>query len=417
MKIITQITIRFAAVAAGLAAAIYMLPSFTQSSAADLIPSIILVTLVAMAVLLLSLMKTIMAPLKEVTDAIKLLAKTSFRQKLYNGRITKSTVTNANELSRSLLMLELMRRKVLEVKKSLADSMAQKARDMQRINAELVGNEEVLKKAYAQLEAQAEEFKRMNEQLASANQELSDAYAKLQQTDKMKEDFITIAAQELVSPLEPILESVDRAERGIVADKEAWSSIISGTRRLVGVANSILDVEKIESGNFAYDMKPVSVKRLLDDVVGASGMVNNDSDIKVNIDMDPGGDIMITGDRKRLLQAFAGIINNSIRFTKRGTITIQARAEHETGRITVNITDNGQSFPDDVLSVLFEKYATITRENERGTGLGLYITRTVIEAHGGTISANNAGANKGVIFEISMPMQAQRVQPQLTEAQ
>jgi signal transduction histidine kinase len=133
--------------------------------------------------------------------------------------------------------------------------------------------------------------------------------------------------------------------------------------------------------------------------------------------MDPGGDIMITGDRKRLLQAFAGIINNSIRFTKRGTITIQARAEHETGRITVNITDNGQSFPDDVLSVLFEKYATITRENERGTGLGLYITKTVIEAHGGTISANNSDANNGVIFSISMPMQAQRVQPQLTEAQ
>jgi signal transduction histidine kinase len=314
-------------------------------------------------------------------------------------------------------MLELMRRKVLEVKKSLADSMAQKARDMQRINAELVGNEEVLKKAYAQLEAQAEEFKRMNEQLATANQELADAYSKLQQVDKMKEDFITIAAQELVSPLEPILESVDRAERGIVADKEAWSSIISGTRRLVGVANSILDVEKIESGNFAYDMKPVSMKRLLDDVLKASGIVNEDSDIKVNVDMDPGGDIMITGDRRRLLQALGGIVNNSIRFTKRGTITIQVRAEHETGSIAITISDNGQSFPEDVLSVLFEKYATITRENERGTGLGLYITKKVIEAHGGTISANNAGDNKGVIFTISMPMQAQRVQPQLTEAQ
>ena len=394
-----------------------MLPSFAESSTADLIPVIILLTLVAMAGLLLSLIKTIMAPLKQVTDAIKLLAKTNFRQKLYNGRITKSTVMNANELSRSLLMLELMRRKVLEVKKSLADSMAQKARDMQRINAELVGNEEVLKKAYAQLEVQAEEFKKMNEQLALANQELSDAYGKLQQVDRMKEDFITIAAQELVSPLEPILESVDRAERGILADKDAWSSIISGTRRLVGVANSILDVEKIESGNFAYDMKPVSVKRLIDEVLGASGIVNKESDIKVNVDMDPGGDIMITGDKKRLLQALAGIINNSLRFTKRGTITIQVRAEHETGRIAINITDNGQSFPDDVLSVLFEKYATITRENERGTGLGLYITKTVIEAHGGTISANNAGADKGVIFNISMPMHAQRVQSALTEAQ
>lgn len=417
MKITTQITIRFAAVAAGLAAAIYMLPSFAGSSTAEVIPAIILVTLVAMAGLLLSLLKTIMAPLKQVTDAIKLLAKTNFRQKLYNGRITKGTVVNANELSRSLLMLELMRRKVLEVKKSLADSMAQKARDMQRINAELVGNEEVLKKAYAQLEVQAEELGKMNEQLASANQELSDAYAKLQQVDKMKEDFITIAAQELVSPLEPILESVDRAERGIMADKDAWGSIISGTRRLVQVANSILDVEKIESGNFACDMKPVSVKRLIDEVLAAGGISNRDSDIKVNVDMDPGGDIMITGDKKRLSQALAGITNNSLRFTKRGTITIQVRAEHETGRIAINITDNGQSFSDDALSILFEKYATITRENERGTGLGLYITKTIIEAHGGTISANNAGANKGVIFNISMPMQVQRVQSPLTEAQ
>ena len=127
---------------------------------------------------------------------------------------------------------------------------------------------------------------------------------------------------------------------------------------------------------------------------------------------------MIIGDRKRLLQALAGIINNSIRFTKRGTITIQVRAEHESGQIAVTITDNGQSFPADALSILFEKYATITRENERGTGLGLYITKTVIEAHGGTIAAeNNTGVNKGVIFNISMPMQAQRVQSPLTEAQ
>ncbi|MGI0024654.1 MAG: ATP-binding protein, partial [Nitrososphaera sp.] len=384
----------------------------------DLALTTVIITSGAMAALFLLIMRTVMAPVSQITEAIRTLATGNFLRKIYRGRLSKSAVRNANELNRALMMLEIMRRKVLEVKKNLSDSMKSKALDLQRINDELVENEEILKKANAQLAAQAEEFKRMNEELSSKNEELSETNAKLQKLDEMKDDFISIAAQELCGPIEPILESAERAEKGRISDVDALKAIVSHSKRLADVANSILDVGKIESGTFTYDMKPLGIKKLMDEItLDSTGLSGEERVANVNVDMDPGGDIMIIGDRERLKHAFSGLVNNAGRFAKHGMTTVQIRANHEKGLVGVRITDSGPRMPADIMPLLFDKYVARTRESERGGDLGLFITKTIIEAHGGTITAeNNVGTiNKGITFMVSLPMQVQRIHPQRKE--
>ena len=414
-------TFSFVAIAAALATALYFLPAVVEPGAAasEMTLTNVVIASGAMAALFLLIMRTVMVPVGQITEAIRTLATGNFLRKIYRGRLSKSAVRNANELNRALMMLEIMRRKVLEVKKNLSDSMKSKALELQRINDELVENEEVLKKANAQLAAQAEEFKRMNEELESKNDELSETNAKLQKLDEMKDDFISIAAQELCAPIEPILESAERAEKGKISDLEALKEIVSNSKKLANVANSILDVGKIESGTFVYDMKPLGIKKLMDEITIDSPAQQGERAADVKVDMDPGGDIMIIGDRKRLLQAFSGLVNNAGRFVKHGMTTVQIRANHEQGLVEVRITDSGPAIPDDIMPLLFDKYVARTRESERGGDLGLYITKTIIEAHGGTIIAeNNVGTvSKGVTFMISLPMQAQRVRPQRKEVE
>ncbi len=406
------------AIASAAASAIYVLPSFAGSGFPfDILPWALAVTLASLAALVTLILKSVMIPLKDVTEAVRVIAKGNFKVRVYPGKITKSTVRNANEFDRAILMLELLRRKVLEVKKDLNESMKQKAVDLQRINDELTENEQVLKKANSQLEAQAEEFKRVNEELLRKNDQLLQTNAKLKDLDRMKDDFVSVAAQELCIPLEPILDSVDQLEQGTMADEDAWKSIISGSRRLVGVANNILDVGRIEGGTFEYKMAPVSIKKLLDEVSSAfSGQRGKIASAKLNIDMDPDGDIMMTGDKKRLLQALSAIIGNSINFAKEGEITVQVRANHDEGSVKIQITDEGPSFPADIIPVLFDKYAARMRENERGTGLGLFITKTIIEAHAGTISVGNNSSEKGVVFTIALPISIRKKVSQLAQA-
>jgi signal transduction histidine kinase len=419
IRIMKKVLIGTGGIASATGAAIYVLPTILgTTAAADHLPLTLGISLGALATLALLLLRTLMAPLKDVTEAVRILAKGNFRDKVYHGKITRSTVRNASELDRAILMLELLRRKIIEGKKNLNESMKQKAIDLQRINDELSESEQILKKANLQLEAQAEEFKRMNEELSSTNEELLATNSRLKDLDKMKDDFISVAAQELCIPLEPILDSVDQLERGTIGDDEAWKSIVAGSRQLVGVANNILDVGRIEGGSFDYKLGPVSVRKLVDEVTTLiSTHKGRSASAKIMLDMDPDGDIMITGDKKRLVQAVSAILANSIAYTDQGTIKLQVRANHDDGTVDIRVIDDGLAFPVDVIPVLFDKYAARMRENERGTGLGLFICRTIIEAHGGNISVENNKSDKGVTFAVSLPTNVKKEVSQIAQAQ
>jgi signal transduction histidine kinase len=186
----------------------------------------------------------------------------------------------------------------------------------------------------------------------------------------------------------------------------------------VGVANTILDVGRIEAGTFEYKLGPVSVAKLLNEAIAPfSTQKVKSGNPKVSLDMDPAGDIMITGDKARLLQALSALLSNSVAFAKQGSVKLRARANHDEGLVDIQVSDEGLAFPADAISVLFDKYAARMRENERGTGLSLFICRTIIEAHGGKVSVENNPSDKGVTFTVLLPSRIKKeVSQQVAQA-
>jgi signal transduction histidine kinase len=362
---------------------------------------IIVIIVAAMGAVGALLAMTIILPLKRIGKDVEQIAKGNYNTQIYNGKLTKGQFRNSDELSQMLMAFEVMRRKVVEVDADLGKQIQIKTYDLQRVNDELVEKEKVLQRANAKLQTQSEDLQKVNEELTAKNEELLDANEKLQSLDKMKTDFILIAAHELRTPIQPIMGSVKLAEKGLISNEQAWKTIVTEAKRLSTVATYILDVGKIESGNISYDMKPLSVTQLVERISSSSTkFATQDGMISIKMDLDE--DVTIMGDRERLVQAFANIIDNAAKFAKNGTITIQT-VNNDDGMVEIKIIDDGPGIPQEILPVLFNKFVTKTKENERGTGLGLFITKAIIEAHNGKISAGN-NADKGATFTVSIPI-------------
>jgi signal transduction histidine kinase len=357
----------------------------------------------AMAVLGLLLAVFVLLPLRKIGHNAEQVARGNFTLQIYDGKLTKGMFKRSDELARLLMAFEVMRRKVAEVDADLNKQIKMKIFDIQRINDELVEKEKVLQRANAKLAGQSEELKKINEELLAKNEELSVANEKMQRLDKTKTDFILIAAHELRTPIQPIMGSVRLAEKGLISNEKAWKTIVTEAKRLSTVASYILDVGKIESGNISYDMKPLSVVQLVERISSSSTKFATPDGV-ISIKMDVDEDLKIMGDKERLVQAFANIIDNAAKFAKNGTITIKTVNKYDEGLVEVKIEDDGPGIPEEILPALFNKFVTKTKENERGTGLGLFITKSIIEAHSGRISAENNAGGKGATFNVSFPI-------------
>ncbi|HEU4605560.1 MAG TPA: ATP-binding protein [Nitrososphaera sp.] len=415
LKIAIKIIISFLAVAAvaALAAASYLQPLAGAGAPAGLVQAIVIIVASSIGVLGALLAVLVLLPLRKIGSDAEQIARGNYNTQVYDGKLTKGKFRSSDELSRLVMAFEVMRRKVVEVDTSLGKQIEIKTFDLQRVNDELVEKEKALQRTNAKLSSQSEDLQNMNQELSAKNEELSDANAKLQKLDKMKTDFILIAAHELRTPIQPIMGSVKLAEKGLITNEQAWKTIVTDAKRLSTVATYILDVGKIESGNMSYDMKPLRVSQLIEHISSSSTkFATQDGVISIRMDLDE--DVQIMGDRERLVQAFANIIDNAAKFAKNGTITIQTVNNHDGGQVEIKIMDDGPGIPDEILPVLFNKFVTKTKENERGTGLGLFITKAIVEAHSGRISAvNNAGDNKGATFTVSFPIH-QKEAPSMT---
>jgi signal transduction histidine kinase len=362
-----------------------------------------IIVAVAMGILGALLAITIILPLKKIGKDVEQIARGNYNTQVYDGKLTKGKFKNSDELSQLLMAFEVMRKKVIEVDANLDKQIKIKTADLQRVNDELVEKEKVLQRTNAKLISQDEDLQKINDELTSKNEELSETNTKLQKMDKMKTDFILIAAHELRTPIQPIMGSIQLAEKGLISNEQAWKTIVAEAKRLSTVATHILDVGKIESGNISYEMKPLSVAQLVERISSSStNIITPDGVISIKMELDK--DVKIMGDRERLVQGFANIIDNAAKFAENGTITIQTLNNHDKGLVEIKIIDDGPGIPEEILPVLFNKFVTKTKENVRGTGLGLFITKAIVEAHNGKISAENNAGGKGATFKVSFPI-------------
>jgi signal transduction histidine kinase len=263
----------------------------------------------------------------------------------------------------------------------------------------------------------------IKDNLADTNKQLVEANEQLKIHDKMQREFIEIAAHELRTPIMPILgyaeilkaeqeQEEQEEQEGIVGEIEKnknkrnyIDAILRNAKRLEQVSQLILDIASIDGKTFRLDKKRLNLADVLLNAVNDQIItIAQDLEKKDNIKLryEPCEDnILIQADRIRLTQAISNLLGNAVKFTKKGIISITIKKEND--KAIVGIQDTGLGIDAEIMSRLFSKFAT--KSDTGGTGLGLYISKSIIEAHGGTISAgNNEEGKRGATFTFSIPL-------------
>jgi signal transduction histidine kinase len=249
--------------------------------------------------------------------------------------------------------------------------------------------------------------KYLNAQVRSKTRELELANEVLKQKDRLKDEFISIASHELKTPVHPILEIAEAVKDGLVGQEEAWDLVFKHAKRLQRLTNDILDVSRIETGQLTYYPTKVPINELIRNVINQT-IVKLSKDVQIEIKLDR--EIEIDGDKDRLVQVFANILDNAGKFTKKGKIKIESNVLDERNEIEIRITDTGIGITPEILPEIFGKF--VTKGESGGTGLGLFISKAIVEAHGGSISAQNN--KKGATFTIILPIIRRKKAEQLT---
>jgi signal transduction histidine kinase len=234
-------------------------------------------------------------------------------------------------------------------------------------------------------------------------------YEWLKESDKMKDEFVNIAAHELRTPIQPILGLSEIIRPKVNAEDCGYVDvIIRNARRLQRLTEEILDVTKIESQSLKlkkdeFNLNDVIVN-CINDITMNRQFNNNDKVKKQNILYEP-NDILLKADRGRVSQVISNLLSNAAKFTPEGTISIVSdlndNQDNKNDEAIINVKDNGQGIDPDMLPKLFSKFAT---KSYSGTGLGLYISKSIVEAHGGRIWAENNPDGKGATFSFSLPI-------------
>jgi len=263
------------------------------------------------------------------------------------------------------------------------------------------------KRLEAAVDVRTSELKGANVSLVQSNKLLAAANEQLKMHDRMQKEFINVAAHELRTPIMPILgdaEFIENQFNGVKntveVEKEEVASIIRNAKRLDQLASDILDVTKIESNSLRLNKEEFNLNEIITLVVKEirNLIVNNDAGPEnVTIHYNP-KDIFVVADKGRLTQVLFNLLGNAVKFTEKGNIFVDV--EEKADQLVVNIRDTGRGIHSEILPRLFTKFAT---KSERGTGLGLFISKSIVEAHGGKIWAQNNVNESGATFKFSLP--------------
>jgi signal transduction histidine kinase len=248
----------------------------------------------------------------------------------------------------------------------------------------------------------------MSQELRNSNLSLQKVNEQLIQHDKLQKEFIDMAAHELRTPIQPILGLTD-VLRDHVSDSHQsrlLDVIMRNARRLQRLSCDILDVSKIESSLLKLSKSPIDlnekIKTVINDIQNGYDTEGNNN---VKIVFQPKESITVYADRDRIYQVLSNLLNNAVKFTKNGIVTINTSLNRSTNNhnneAIITIMDTGRGITPELMPKLFSKFVT---SSHTGTGLGLFISKGIIEAHGGRIWAENNSNGVGASFSFSLPL-------------
>jgi two-component system sensor histidine kinase VicK len=236
---------------------------------------------------------------------------------------------------------------------------------------------------------------------ADVYEELEMKTIELEKLNTIQNEFINIAAHELRTPTQAILGYSDMLEQSPERNQNYEKVIARNAQRLGILASDILDVSRIESqtlklNKLNFDLNE-EAENVIKDVMERRDWEKNTDSVKFIFE--PKESIILFGDKQRIYQVILNLVNNALKFTENGTITIAIEKQKNNAVITV--TDTGMGIDKVIQPRIFSKFAT---KSNSGTGLGLFISKAIVEANGGHIQASNNLDGKGATFWFKLPL-------------
>lgn len=271
----------------------------------------------------------------------------------------------------------------------------------------------------------------LDTEVKDRTRELESAYKQLKGHERMQHDFINVAAHELRTPTQSILGYTEllehecnlikgRLKYGDHSTQDSIEALKRNAIRLKNLTNDILDVSSIEGGTLKLNKEKINLNKKIRNVVKDISNTNPQATEKgltieflTDKNNDNDNEYYVNADKSRVFQALSNLINNAVKFTgNNGTISISLdkaksissdnyNTKEENEYALIRIKDDGRGIHPDIQSRLFSKFAT---KSDIGTGLGLFIAKSIVEAHGGRIWAENNSNRKGATFAFTLPL-------------
>lgn len=250
---------------------------------------------------------------------------------------------------------------------------------------------------------------RQREQLQRLTDDLARANAELKRLDKAKSEFVSIASHQLRTPLTAIKgyislmleEAYGKLDEKI---RDPISKVYESNERLIRLVNDLLSISRIESGKMKLELGETDILDLIKSVVDELGIKANEKKLKLIVQRPKTLLSLLNIDKEKVRNVLLNIVDNAIRYTDKGSVTIKIEQVIDNVRITVS--DTGAGMTEEVIGNLFESFSRGQAGMQRwteGAGLGLYIAKKFIEMHKGRIWAESEGKGQGSTFFVELP--------------
>jgi signal transduction histidine kinase len=250
-------------------------------------------------------------------------------------------------------------------------------------------------------------------------EELQKRAAELLELDRLKSGFLANMSHELRTPLNSILGFADvmleELDGPLTENMDNDLKLIQKNgQHLLHLINDVLDMAKIEAGRMNLNPEKFHIYEILDEVTSITSTLASEKNLALFIDKDSDREVEIFADRTRIRQVMINLVNNAIKFTEKGSIALRV-VGHADASVMITVKDTGIGIPPDKLETIFQEFTQVDTTSTRkagGTGLGLPISRRLVEMHGGRLWAESTGVSgEGSTFYVELPLEAKLSEP------
>jgi signal transduction histidine kinase len=284
------------------------------------------------------------------------------------------------------------------------------------LNDEVKRRTRELNESNKQLNTLTEELKKTNDSLIASNKKLAVANEQLKVHDKMQQEFINVASHEIKTPTQAILGYTEILQKHPERREQIFDALHRNANRLQRLTNDILDVTRIESRTLKLNKEKFSLTDLTASIIEdfKNDIQKKGSNVGLLYELQDNNLVVVEADKERITQVISNLLNNAIKFTKEGNISIKVVKagkynNHKQEEVMVSVKDTGTGIDPEILPRLFTKFATKS-DMAGGTGLGLFISKSIVESHGGRMWAQNNSHNAsdnggiGATFSFTLPL-------------